>query len=171
MIHPILYAVAPIIGAVAFRFRGGLWNTVIKRGDFVGRMVFALACAAFVIPAHGLVAFAYVTAGLCAAACLPLGDSIDLGHVEGNWLHDRIILAARGTAYTASPSAAAAIGGAVGIVAHPLPLWLAPAGMAMWLCYEAGWRSPLRIPGFAQGQTEIGEALFGAVLGIALALA
>ena len=69
---------------------------------------------------------------------------------------------ARGLTYTLLPVAASHIAGA------PLQMALIPVGLAMWPCYEAGWRMPIQWAkaGLRQGP-EVGEALFGAVLGAA----
>ena len=159
-----MIVLAAVIGAIAFRFRGGLWNRYIPRGDFVGRLVFALAVAALLMPDWRRASAMAI--GLFAAACIPLGNSIDLGHIEGNWLQDRIILALRGLAYSVFPWVLVVL---VPGASH-FAFWFLPVGALMWLAYEIGWWVPLRMPGFAQGP-EVGEALFGAALGVALVLA
>lgn len=160
---------AALAGALLFRGRGGAFNrlacaiagrdssTVSLVSDWAARALYALGLAALA----GVGVGATVVLAIVLLAGTPLGW---FGALEARTLADLKLLALRGLIFAAP---------AVVVLA-----WLGLPGqagiflLAGPLCgplYYAAARIPSRIPQLRQGP-ELGEALFGAVLGAALAL-
>lgn len=165
---------AAIVGAAAFRWRGGWLNDTVFRTSNQFLMRHALTRAIFAVAIAAFLGFSWsfvgVAVGLFLASCLPLWNSIDLGRIEGGVWSDRITLVCRGLFYTVMPAAVVA-GMHLAGLGTLLPFWIIPAGALMWPAYEIGWRLPINWDRLALRQgPEIGEALFGACLGLAFYL-
>lgn len=157
-----------LVGAAGFWLRGAavfaLWT---GRGATTARIV------AWAIP---LALLCWVVTPLawwwCAAlgvalwvGCLPgWWGSLDLGRDAGAWWRDFALHSLRGVLWSAP---------AAGVLAMASGAWWWPmlAGAACGAAYEAGWR--LRPPGDPRtpNATEIGEVLFGGLLGAAVVAA
>jgi hypothetical protein len=153
-----------LVGAIGFRLRGdAIFHEVTGRGATTARLV------CWAIPT-GLLALATVPwwASVLVALGFFLGampgwyGSLDLGRREGSAVKDPLIMAARGLAWTILPALVIwqfDVGNAIALLI---------AGFACPLLYEAGYRIPSKIPYLRQGP-EVGEALFGAAIGLAVA--
>lgn len=158
-----------ILGGGAFRLRG--WSGFARltgRGATTARLMWAIVMGAFAVAVGAAWPVASAVAvGLFLGSTLPWWQSITLGRDsrDGPAAWQYLRHAARGVLWTA-PAAAMAAGAAilVGMPWHPWA-WLALAGLACVPAYDAGWR--LR----PVSATEIGEVLFGAVIGAAVGIA
>lgn len=160
-----------VVCGLGFRIRGGLWNTVIERhvhwGSTTARLVsWALPvtlCVAvwYTLPWYMLISmFVAVWAG----CLLPWYGSIDMARIEGDWHTDAVNMTWRGALWCVPMSVVFVWTG----LWMPAALCLASGAlMAVW--YEIGWRIPSKVPGFQAGP-ELGELIFGCVLGLALVL-
>lgn len=152
-----LAILAPLILAAGFRLRGdAVFARWTGRGATTARIVaWAIPCG---LIAWGLYGEWYVGLAMAVAAFLGaiLGwwQSLDLGRVEGTWLKDFAMHTLRGVLWTAPMGAAAWLG-----AGNPVPLLI--AGALCGVAYEIGWR-------FKARQTEIAEAVFGAVVGLGM---
>lgn len=144
--------------AFGFWLRGSaLFERLTGRGATTARLVcWALPCGLAWWALGGNPLYA---AGAAVAAWLGtlLGwwGSLDLGRNEGTWLEDFLLHTARGVLWTA-PMAA------VALVQHEAWWWMLGVGALCGLLYELGYQL-----NEARG-TEIGEFLFGAVIGAAM---
>ncbi len=162
-----LELVVPLALAAGFRIRGAAefeqwWDRAFPAAAMLGGATTA-RIVAWAIPV-GIFAGALhggwhvgILAGVAAwIGCLPpWWRSLDLGRREGAWLQDFALHTLRGFIWTA-PVAAVAwwFGG------EPAPLLI--AGALCGLIYEIGYRVR------QSGQTELAEAVFGFVVGLAL---
>lgn len=158
---------AALLGAFAWRVRGGAWETLL--GFPASTQGARAACAlALSLP----VALGDPTALLLAPALFlgmvlaGWGKVMDIGRVSGNRLTETVAMSAWGLI---------AVFPAIGAVAWTggEPLALVAAGMAMGPLYALCWWLQGRlanVPGFAAGPTEWAEAAVGSVLGGALVL-
>lgn len=152
--------------AVGFRLRG--WEgfeRITGRGATTARIVCWAIPVGLASLALGMSWLAALAMGIAAwVGCLPgWWGSLDMGRHEGGFWRDFALHSLRGVLWTA-PMAAVLwwFGGA---------WWsLVVAGAACGLIYEAGYRIAAIARGRMGGGTEIGEALFGAAIGAALAL-
>lgn len=153
----LLAIVAPLILAAGFRLRGdAAFERWTGRGATTARIVcWAIPCG---LVAWGLYGLWYVGLAMGVAAFLGaiLGwwQSLDLGRVEGTWLNDFAMHTLRGVLWTLPMAGVAFLG-----AGSPWPLLV--AGALCGVVYEIGWR-------FKARQTEIAEAIFGGVIGVAL---
>jgi hypothetical protein len=163
-------AIVALLGAALFRLRGSAafarWT---GRGKTTADAAFAIVLAVFAWASSEAVGdarvdwweTAIVAAALWFGGRLGWWDSLDLGRVEGTFWRDFLAHSARGALWTA-PAAIAVLVLGLG----PAVLLLL-AGASAGVAYEIGWRIPSTVPGLRQG-TEIGEALFGGAIGLAL---
>lgn len=159
---------APVValsGAFLFRVRGGLGGKRLGLDATEARLIFACL---FGLMGAGLGWGRGHEAGLLLLpsawflSSLPgWFDALGMGRDGTSWGVDVAALLLRGLMWVFLP---AALLGACGL--SPWPLLL--AGALCPLAYEMGWRLPLKLPGLLRGP-EVGEAIFGALLGIAMA--
>lgn len=153
----ILSAVA---GLVLFRVRGGMW--LGHSPHWLTRGLWALGMAIVVgIATHDIVACALTLPAFFIGTVLPWWHSIDLGRIEGNTASDYALNAIRGLCFTAGAGAVLWYLG--------LPWYAGLVGLLCPLCYLIGWSIPSRVKNFQQGP-ELGEAIFGALVGATFAL-
>jgi hypothetical protein len=141
-------------GAILFRVRGGLIPGI---GTSVSRLIWSAGMAGFAVAAHGDWWLASLAPVFFLGCIFGFPACIDLGRNEGEFRKDFALLTLRGLWFT--------------LPCAPLLWWFGHGwwfgfvGLAMAVLYEAGWR----LPDFKYlRQTEKGEALFGALCGVAL---
>lgn len=143
----------------AFRLRGSaLWDQWTGTGTTGGRLIWAgtVTLCLFVAGAKLWALAALPIMFLCAVPGWPA--SIDLGRNEGTWLRDFLIMTARGSLFTL-PSGALLVW-----MVGPQFLPFAASGVLAGVCYEIGWRIPVRFEHLRQGPP-LGEFIFGALIG------
>lgn len=149
-----------VLGAAGFWLRGSaLFHRVTGCGATTARIVcwsLPLAALAWVMTPLPLWWCAALAAALWAGSLLGWWGSIDLGRHEGEWRADFIAHTARGLLWAAPAGLVLIFAGGMG-----WPLWI--AGLLCGAAYEVGWRA------YPARATEIGEGLFGAMIGAALA--
>ncbi len=161
MSAPVILAAA-LAGGLLFRIRGGLGGRKLGTDTSEARALFALGM--------GLMGWGFsrnswllLLPSAWFASCLPgWFGALGLGHDGTSWGEDAAWLLLRGLMWVALP---ALVFWDCGFAPWPL----IAAGVLCPLAYEAGYRIPLKITGLTQGP-EIGEAIFGALLGGATAL-
>lgn len=166
MIDVLICAVAALFGAAAYRLRGSeLWARYTGRGVGTARLMWAamcsLACAAG-LPAWWLPLAVFAVH--YGASTLPQFGSIDIGHRDGNALLDVALQSGRGLVAGAGVATAYWFAGEA---------WLPPliAGLAAGPLYALAWAKPVPIDHLGKDDApETGEILYGAAVGISLAL-
>lgn len=153
-----IVVISAVVGGLLFRIRGG---GVPTGSTTVARCIWSIVMAVLGMALsldYKLVALApaYFLGCLC-----PWWNSIDMGHNEGSFWRDFVVMAARGVIWVLF---AAVVLGFLGY--SPMYVF---AGLLCPVCYAIGWKLP-NTQILKQG-TEYGEVLFGAVCGAALALA
>jgi hypothetical protein len=158
-----------VTSAVLNRLRGG-WTGNLPFGATTARMIWATGCTALFLPAAWVLNMwswwlMLLPVALWLGTVVGWQGSLDLGRNEGARWRDFGVMTARGLLWTA-PAAAL-----LSWVFWPSPAWpLLVAGLACAVCYELAWHMPKTWkPPFAAGP-EMGEVLFGAVVGTGLAL-
>ena len=171
-------------GAAMFRFHGSsLFARIFNRGATTARIVaWALPMAMISLGGYpGVVPFTAVAFGFWLGAIFPWWQTLSLGRVsevkmpllpssiaaalpgvaaflsESSWRRDAALHAVRGVLWVIPPAIAISYFGG-----SPWPLIL--SGLMCVPCYEIGWRA---MPRHA---TEIGELLFGSMIGAAAAV-
>jgi len=151
----------PLLGALLFRVRGGLFRLP---STTLGRAVWSVGMT---VPIVGVTLnwWLLLLAPLLFAGCvLPWWKSIDMGRNEGSYWVDVAFQTARGVCWVLP--AVALMGWQYGFIAAA-PLLI--AGLLCAPAYELGWRTPSTIPGLTRG-SEVGEVYFGFLIGLGLAL-
>jgi len=150
-----------LVSALAFRVRGGLWGERLRLGTTGARLIWAAVMAVLTCGAAGLNWWALITAPLWFVATLPGWlDSLDLGKNEGTLAQDSMAMLLRGVWWTYLP------GLGVSFVVGTPP-YVAALGVLCVPAYLAGAVVPIKVSGLHQGP-ELGEAIFGLVLGLGL---
>jgi hypothetical protein len=153
-----LEPLAILIGAVFNRVRGhGVWTTDFSRAQW------AFAMMGVCMWLFGIVPGAITFAAWLMPTFLGRYGAIDVGRNEGSRLEDFGKLSALGLAHTIPA-------GVLLMIWADAPAWLPLTGLLMGACYELGYRLPSRLPFLRRGP-EVGEFLFGAVVGAGLWLA
>lgn len=152
-----------LVGAIGFRLRGdAIFHEVTGRGATTARLVcWAIPMGLLALTVVPWWASVLVALGFFLGAMPGWYGSLDLGRNEGKVNRDRLVMAARGLAWTILPALVIwqfDIGNAIALLI---------AGFACPLLYELGYRTPSKIPYLRQGP-EVGEALFGAAIGLAV---
>lgn len=152
-------ALSALAGAILFRVRGGMW--LGHAPHWLTRGLWSVSMAIIVgVATDNIVACAVTFPAFFLGTVLPWWHSIDLGRIEGNTASDYALNAIRGWCFTALS------GGVLWYLA--LPWQIGFVGLACPLCYTLGWLIPSRVQNLQKGP-ELGEAIFGAVLGAAFA--
>lgn len=154
--------------AVGFRLRGwGGFERITGRGATTARIVcWAIPCGLAWWALSGAPAWSALAMGVAAwlGAIAPWWGSLDLGRQYGGWGRDVLMHSARGVLWTL-PMAVV-----TWWFEAPSWPWLLAAGVLCGLIYEVGYRLADAARGRLGGGTEIGEVMFGAAIGAALAL-
>lgn len=173
---------------LAFRIRGGLFGKNIGWGTTTARLLswalpvtlfvaywyppilftaFESFFAAYKLSEYYYLGFVYLSIFLGAVA--PWFKSLDFGRKDGTWLKDFLLHSGRGVIWVAGLAAVFIVYG----IYIPAIILLV-SGLLCGVAYEIGWNLPTpfqvnREGGFNTGP-EIGEFLFGALIGLALVL-
>lgn len=155
-----LTCLAIVLAGLGFRLRGEIKFTEwTGRGLTTARIVcWAIPCALLAAAAgHGLWEAVAIGVAAWLGSIAGWWDSLTLGRnkAEGSTLEQWLRHQARGLLWTLPMAAVVAYAG------HD-PLWLALAGLMCGPAYEFGWRV------WPERGTEVGEFVFGAVIGGAL---
>lgn len=169
---------------LAFRLRGGLFGKEIGWGSTTARLVaWSLPVTLFVAYWYppilftafiNYISFDYlyiplVFIGAYLGSVLGWWGTIDMGRIEGEWIKEFTLHSARGILWTAGVAGVFTL---YGLFIPAIALLI--SGISCGIIYEIGWRTPTFFKptpegGFNTG-SEIGEFLFGAVIGLAIAL-
>jgi hypothetical protein len=153
-----------IVGAIGFRLRGSaIFEQWTGRGATTARIV----CWAIPMGLMSLFTLPWeyaIAAGVAFwLGCLPGWYGVlDLGRDEGNKLKEFILMSGRGILWTLPAALVFAFISPLNAVA------LLIAGALCPVAYEIGWHIPSKVENMRSGP-EIGEILFGALVGAALA--
>lgn len=156
------------------RLRGGLFGSTFPWGDTVSRLLWwggSAAIASLLLGGAWYLALALIVAQW-ATATVPLFSSIDLGHDEGTWLSDFALLSLRGVIGAAG---VAAVLFGVNYFAGTHYLWwpVLLIGALEGVAYQIGWsvgNVSNTNPNGVTGPTQIGELIYGALIGAGLAI-
>ena len=155
-----------VAGATAYRIRGSeIFRRYTGRGVGTARIMWAAVCA-LVCAAGSPVLWlpAAVFVAHYAGSTLPQFGSIDLGRREGSAAVDALKQSGRGLAAGIPVAAAYWFAGEA---------WLPPvlAGAAAGPLYALAWLRPIPVEHLGEGDPpETGELLYGAAVGLSLAL-
>lgn len=156
-------AVSALIGALGFWLRGSsLFATLMGRGATTARLL------AWAIP-MGLVAWLLTPLGwpwavgvgvaMYLGCLLPWWGSLDMGNSEGTFIKDFLMHTLRGIIWVAPT---------IAVMIYPVGMFaglpLLGAGMLCGVAYEIGWMV------WKERATEVGEVLFGGLIGAGLYL-